>query len=153
VGILEQKGSHVLEQTRISHLVKPEDLQHHGTLFAGRMAEWMVETCYIAACRLVGSPEDVVCVQVHGLHFKKPATNGDIIDIRARVAFAGSTSITVHTQVFINDDKTASASGMATFVTVDKDGKPYAHGLSLTEEYIKQNREIYEEALKVRELK
>jgi acyl-CoA hydrolase len=117
------------------------------------MAEWMVETCYIAACRLVGSPEDVVCVQVHGLNFRKPATNGDIIDIRAKVAFVGSTSITIHNQVFINEEKTASASGMATFVTVDKDGRPYAHGLSLPEEYIAQNREIYEEALRTRELK
>lgn len=143
----------MLEQTRISHLIKPEDLQHHGTLFAGRMAEWMVETCYIAACRLVGSPEDVVCVKVHELNFRKPAANGDIIDIRARVAYVGSTSLTVHDEVYINDEKTPSASGMATFVTVDKEGKPYAHGLSLTEEYIAQNREIYEEALKVRGLK
>ena len=143
----------MLGQTSISHLIKPEDLQHHGTLFAGRMAEWMVETCYIAACRLVGSPEDVVCVKVHGLNFRKPATNGDIIDIRANVAYVGSTSITIHTEVFINEDKTASASGMATFVTVDKEGKPYAHGLSLTEDYIAQNREIYEEAMKTRGLK
>ena len=143
----------MLRQTSISHLIKPEDLQHHGTLFAGRMAEWMVETCYIAASRLVGKPEDVVCVQVHRLNFRKPATNGDIIDIRAKVAFVGSTSITVHSEVFINEEKTASASGMATFVTVDKDGKPYAHGLSLPEEYIAQNREIYEEALRTRGLK
>ena len=28
---------------KISHLVKSEDLNHHGTLFAGRTAEWLVE--------------------------------------------------------------------------------------------------------------
>ena len=140
----------MLKETAISHLVKPEDLQHHGTLFAGRMAEWLVETCFIAACRLVGKPEDIVCAQIHGMNFKKPATNGDIIEIKARIAFLGAKSITVHAQAFTNEDKIPSVSGMATFVTVDKHGKPYAHGLSLSEEYIAQNRAIYEEARKVR---
>ena len=140
----------MLKETAISHLIRPEDLQHHGTLFAGRMAEWFVESCFIAACRLVGKPEDIVCVQIHGMNFKKPATNGDIIEIKARIAFLGAKSITVHAQAFTNEDKIPSVSGMATFVTVDKHGKPYPHGLSLSEEYIAQNRAIYEEARKVR---
>jgi acyl-CoA hydrolase len=140
----------MLKETAISHLIKPEDLQHHGTLFAGRMAEWLVETCFIAACRLVGKPEDIVCVQIHGMKFKKSATNGDILEIKARIAFLGAKSITVHAQAYTNEARTPSVSGMATFVTVDKHGKPYAHGLSLSEEYIAQNRAIYEEARKVR---
>ena len=140
----------MLKETAISHLIRPEDLQHHGTLFAGRMAEWLVETCFIAACRLVGKPEDIVCVQIHAMNFEKPATNGDIIEIRARIAFLGTKSITIHAQAFINEAEIPSVSGMATFVTVDKHGKPYAHGLSLSEEYIAQNRAIYEEARKVR---
>ncbi|MBI4187110.1 MAG: acyl-CoA thioesterase [Chloroflexi bacterium] len=140
----------MLKETVISHLIKPEDLQHHGTLFAGRMADWLIETCFIAACRLVGKPEDVVCVQIHGINFNKPATSGDIIEVKARIALVGVTSITVHGQAFNNEEKAPSVTGMATFVTVDKGGKPYAYGLSLPEEYIAQNREIYEEALKVR---
>ncbi len=64
----------MLRETIISHLVKPEDLQHHGTLFAGRMAEWLVETCFIAASRFTGRPEDVVCMDAHGINFKKPIT-------------------------------------------------------------------------------
>ena len=140
----------MLKETIISHFVKPEDLQHHGTLFAGRMAEWLVETCFIAASRFVGRPEDVVCVQVHDISFKKPVNNGDIIEIKARVACVGTTSITVDGQAFTGDNEIPSVSGMATFVTVDKGGKPYTHGLSLPAEYIRQNREIYEAALKLR---
>ncbi|MEL7655970.1 MAG: acyl-CoA thioesterase, partial [Bacillota bacterium] len=34
---------------QISHLVKSEDLNHHGTLFAGRSAEWLVEAAFVAA--------------------------------------------------------------------------------------------------------
>jgi acyl-CoA hydrolase len=140
----------MLKETVISHLVKPEDLQHHGTLFAGRMAEWLVETCFIAASRFVGRPEDVVCVKVHGISFEKPINNGDITEIKARVACVGTTSITVKGQAFTGDSEVPAVSGMVTFVTTDKHGNPYAHGLSLPPEYISQNREIYEEALKVR---
>jgi acyl-CoA hydrolase len=140
----------MLKETSISHLIRPEDLQHHGTLFAGRMAEWFVETCFVTASRLVGRPEDVVCVQIHGISFKKPANNGDIADIKARVALLGPKSITVCGQAFINDDEIPSVSGMITFVTVDKKGKPYEHGLILPQEYIAQNREIHQEALRIR---
>jgi acyl-CoA hydrolase len=140
----------MLTETSISHLIRPEDLQHHGTLFAGRMAEWLVETCFVAASRLVGKPEDIVCVQIHGISFKKPANNGDIVDIKARVALIGPTSITVSGRAFVNNGEIPSVSGMITFVTVDKDGKPYEHGLILPQEYIAQNREIHQEALKIR---
>lgn len=141
---------HMLKETVISHLVKPEDLQHHGTLFAGRMAEWLVETCFIAASRFVGGPEDIVCARIHGITFEKPINNGDIAEIKARVAYAGTTSITVKGQAFTVDSEAPIVSGMVTFVTVDKHGSPYAHGLSLPQEYISQNRETYEEALKIR---
>src|SRR4030043_1077061 len=140
----------MLKETSISHLIRPEDLQHHGTLFAGRMAEWFVETCFVTASRLVGRPEDVVCVQIHGISFKKPANNGAIVDIKARIAFLGPTSITVYSQAFVNDDEIPAVSGMITFVTVDKEGTPYKHGLILPQEYMAQNREIHQEALKIR---
>ncbi len=143
----------MLRETMISHLVKPEDLQHHGTLFAGQMAKWFVEACFVAATRLHGRPKDIVCVQVHNLHFAKPANNGDIIEIRSNVAFTGSTSITVHGEVFINEDETPAISGFVTYVTVDSDGKPYKHGLSLPAEYIERNRKIYNEAKKIRGIK
>lgn len=140
----------MLKETITSHLIRPEDLNHHGTLFAGQMAQWLLEACLIAASRLLGRPEDVVCVQLHSMIFKKPAHNGEILEIKTRIAFVGATSITVHGRVFTSKDEAPLLSGMATFVTVDKQGRPYQHGLKLPEEYIAENREIYEEALKVR---
>ena len=139
--------------TVISHLIKPEDLQHHGTLFAGQMAKWLVEACFIVAARLVGKPEDVVCVQIHGMGFTKPARDGDIIEIRAKVALTGTTSITVGGEAYLNEDEVSSVSGMATFVTVDKQGVPYKHGITLSDDYIAQNRVSYDEALRLRGLK
>jgi len=140
----------LLEST-IMHLVRPEDLQHHGTLFAGQMAKWLVEAGFIAASRLCGKPEDVVCVQLYQMTFEQPVNNGDIIEIKSRIAHVGSASITIYSQVFRGLDAVPLVSNMATFVTVDKGNKPYNHGLKLSEEYIAKNRDIYMKALKIRE--
>lgn len=137
-------------ESTISHLIRPEDLNHHGTLFAGQMAKWLVEAGLIMASRLTGKPEDIVCVQLHGMTFKKPANNGDLLEIKSRVAYLGSTSITVCSQVFRKKEVAPLVTSMATFVTVDKENRPYMHGFKLAEEYIARNRDIYEEALKIR---
>jgi acyl-CoA hydrolase len=140
----------MFEDTRISHIIKSEDLNHHGTLFAGRMSEWLVEGCLIAAIKLLGRPEDIVCVRIHGMDFVRPATKGDVLDLEARIAFLGTKSITAYGKAFVNSSGTPFVTGMATFVTVDKKGKPYAHGLTLTETYIRDNAQIYEAAVKAR---
>lgn len=140
-----------LKETTISHLVKPEDLQHHGTLFAGQMAKWLVESLFIAACRFIGKPEDIVCIQIHGLNFNTPINNGDIVQLKARVGCAGTKSVTCYGEAACEGDSTPRVTGMATFVTVDKNGKTYAHGFRLPDEYIEQNRRIYELAQKAKE--
>ena len=133
------------------HLIRPEDLNHHGTMFAGQIAKWLIEAGLIAASKLVGKPQDVVCVQVNTLTFKKPLNNGDLIDIRSRIAYLGSTSITVHSEVFRKQDAVSVVSNMATFVTVNKQNEPYDHGFKLSEDYIAKNRDIYRAALMTRE--
>lgn len=138
------------ERTSISHLVKYEDLNHHGTLFAGRMAEWMVEACFICAAQAVQKPEDVVCVQVHGMSFIKPARRGDIIRVESQLAFLGQKSITVYGQAAINQEPDPYITSYATFVTIDQQGKPYAHGLSLSPEYVEQNKAIHQKARELR---
>jgi acyl-CoA hydrolase len=134
----------------ILHLVRPQDLNHHGTLFAGQMAKWILEAGVITASRLCGRPEDVVCVQLNGMTFKKPINDGDLIEIKTKIAYLGSTSITVCNQVFRKQDIAPVVTSMATFVTVDKENKPYKHGFKLSKEYISKNGDIYEEALKIR---
>ncbi|HOX93121.1 MAG TPA: hotdog domain-containing protein [Spirochaetales bacterium] len=136
----------MLREIRSARLVKGQDLNHHGTLFAGRIAEWFTESCFLAAARFTGSPENIVCVKIHGLAFTKPANPGDTIEIVTRVVKTGTKSITVCGQVFINEDTESVVKGFATFVTVDAEGKSYAHGLSLPAEYIAEHRALYDEA-------
>jgi acyl-CoA hydrolase len=143
----------MIEEIRISRIIKSEDLNHHGTLFAGRMSEWLVEGCLIAAIKLLGKPEDIVCVRIHGMDFVSPATKGDIIELKTRVALLGVKSITVYGKAFVNKNQTPSVTGMTTFVAVDKSGKPYAHGMTLSEEYIRENEEIYKVAMRAKNQK
>jgi acyl-CoA hydrolase len=136
----------MLKETVTTRLVKSQDLNHHGTLFAGRMAEWLVESCFLAASRAFGKPEDLVCLKIHGLTFTRPARSGDAIEIVALPARYGSTSITVGAEVFVNEEKAAAVRGFVTFVTVDAGGKPYAHGLVLGPEYRSAHLALCEEA-------
>jgi len=143
----------MLEETVICHLVRPEDLNHHGTLFAGQISKWLVEAGVIRSSQLIGRPEDIVCVQLNEMTFKKPINNGDILEIKSKIAYLGTSSITIYSRVFVNKSVTPLITSMATFVTVNKQNKPYKHGFALTEEYIVQNREIYEEAVRIRKSK
>jgi len=142
----------LLESTT-AHLVKPEDLNHHGTLFAGQMAKWLVEAGVIAAARLVGRPEDIVCVKINGLTFKKPINNGDLLEVKSKIVNLGSTSLTVFSEVIRRQDKLSVVSNYATFVAVDKNNKPYRHGFDLPADFIVRNSEICNEAQKIREMR
>ena len=139
----------MLKETRTARLVKSQDLNHHGTLFAGRMAEWLVESCFLSAARFLGTPMDLVCVKIHGLTFTKPAFPGDSIELVAVPAKAGTKSLTVGAEVFINDDAEPTVRGFVTFVTVDKAGRPYSHGLVLPREWIASHRLLCAEAEKL----
>lgn len=118
-------------QVQVSHLVKAEDLNHHGTLFAGRMAEWFVEACFICGARTIGHPESIVCLKMHGLRFNAPAEKGDIITIEAKLVRAGRTSFVVYGRTTRNNETAVLADGFITFVHVDGQGRPQPHHLQL----------------------
>ena len=67
-----------INQLSMCRMVKGGDLNHHGTLFAGRGAEWFVEAGFIAAASLT-SPESTVCVKIHGMVFTRPVKKGSVI--------------------------------------------------------------------------
>lgn len=115
----------------VSHLVKSEDLNHHTTLFAGRMAEWFVEASFIAAAAAHGKPEEIVCLKLHGLKFAEPARKGDILLLTTRLVGAGNTSLTIHGMAQRHGEEKILVEGFVTFVCVDSDGRKKPHGLIL----------------------
>jgi len=122
-----------IEEMIVNHLVKSEDLNHHKTLFAGRTAEWFVESGFIAAAAIV-DPKDIICLKIHGMTFNKPVKAGNIVCFRSKVIYAGKTSLTsfvkvsiVHTDYEEND----LVDGFITFVHVDENGKSLPHDLEI----------------------
>lgn len=115
-----------------SHLAKSVDLNHHGTLFAGRMAEWVVEAGFITARAVLDcSPEQLVCACLDRLEFSRSVPKGSTVVIRGRAAHVGRTSVTIYIEACLlgaGQRRDLVTGGFATFVHIDADGsKP--HGL------------------------
>ena len=113
-------------------LVKSEDLNHHGTLFAGRGAEWFVESGFIAASKFL-NPKFVICLKIHGMHFSKPVRPGEVIVLKSAIVYAGRTSLTAHVDVFNAKDESI-VDGFITFVHVDENTRSIPHGITITPE-------------------
>jgi acyl-CoA hydrolase len=129
-------------------LVKSEDLNHHGTLFAGRTAEWFVESGFIAAAALL-DPKFVVCLKIHGMFFKKPARSGDILRFSSKVVFAGRTSLTAYVHVEKSDGEYTFVDGFVTFIHVNEETKPACHYIEIVPE-TDTDKALYEAAKNLR---
>ena len=110
------------------HLVKSEDLNHHGTLYAGRSADWFVEAGFVAAAHLT-HPDNIVCLKIHGMTFLRPVHRGDIVCFESRVALTGKTSMIVHISMKVLEDPVVD--GFITFVNVDSEGQSLAHNIEI----------------------
>lgn len=138
------------------HLVKSEDLNHHGTLFAARGAAWLIEAGYTTATCEHGDTEEVVLRGLQNVSYSKPVKNGAIVRFTGRVVLTGTTSLVV--AITARDAKTdeLAIEGYATFVTIDKDTaqkKPHKVVLdeSVDEEELKQReraRQIKKQMIK-----
>ena len=110
------------------HLVKSEELNHHGTLYAGRSAEWFVEAGFIAATALV-KPENIVCLQIHGMVFKRPVKLGEVVCYESKIVLTGKSSMVAYVRVMAQDE--LMLDGFITFINVDHEGHARPHGVEL----------------------
>ena len=110
------------------HLVKHNDLNHHGTLYAGRCADWVVEAGFTAAASIT-KPENIVCLKIHDLLFNKPAQLGDLLRFESKVVYAGRSSLISYIRIL--RDERSILEAFITFIHVDRDGKPIPHGITI----------------------
>jgi acyl-CoA hydrolase len=130
-------------------LVKSEDLNHHGTLFAGRTAEWFVESGFIAAASLL-NPQNVVCLKIHGMFFTKPARSGDVLKFSSKVIYTGKTSLTAYVHVEKNGGEKPLVDGFVTFIHVDEETRPSPHFLQINPS-TEEDKNLYLTAKNLRE--
>jgi len=103
-------------------------LNHHGTLFAGRGAEWLVEAGFVAAANMT-NPENTVCLNIHGMVFTRPVPKGSIIRYESKVVYSGRTSLVVYIKVNMSKDECFVLDGFMTFIHVNAEGHSTPHGL------------------------
>jgi acyl-CoA thioesterase YciA len=107
----------------------PADANANGDIFGG----WIMAQVDIAGAVLPAriARGRIATVAVNSFVFKQPVSVGDLLSFYARVVRVGTTSITVHVEVFA--ERNPAAPQMAkvtdanlTYVAIDGDGKPRA---------------------------
>ena len=143
-----------LPRITASHLVKSIDLNHHGTLFAGRMAEWLVEVGFITArAALACEPGDLVCVRLHGMDFRESINKGETLVLEGRVAHVGRSSITIYVEAYAlrpAATRITSTDGFVTLVHVSE-GRAIPHGLTVTPPEEPRARELWDHVVEERQ--
>lgn len=105
-------------------LVRPEHLNHHGSLFGGRLLEWLDEQAYIAAIAHLDSRANLVTVGIDNVEFHHQVREGAVLRFRSTVVHVGRTSITVHTTVQVLPRGAKIFEAYVTFVALDAEGDP-----------------------------
>lgn len=105
-------------------LVLPEDLNHFGALFGGRLLAWVDEACWIAAS--LDYPHcQFVTIGMDRVEFHHPVRQGTILTIRCERVKEGVTSVSYRVEV--DDRREPSAppifSTLITYVSVDDAGR------------------------------
>ncbi|MEI7595220.1 MAG: hotdog domain-containing protein [Bacteroidota bacterium] len=127
-----------------TRLVKNEDLNHHGTLYAGRTAEWVVDSGFVAISSIL-NPKNIVCLKIHGLFFSQATRTGEVLRFTSRIAYTGKTSIVVQVEAHKNKSKGHALSAFVTFIHVDESTLPAPHFVTLNP-ITKADKKLFEEA-------
>ncbi|MFD0991952.1 acyl-CoA thioesterase [Tenacibaculum geojense] len=113
--------------------VKPEDLNPNGTLFGGRLLQWIDEEVALYAIIQLEIPKTVTKFMSE-IDFVSSAKQGDIIEIGIDVIKFGRTSITLGCEVRNKiTRKTIIAIDKIIMVSLDETGNPVAHGKTKVE--------------------
>jgi len=117
---------------RTRKLIKPKDLNSHGTLFGGRVLEWIDEEAAIfAICQLDNS--SVVTKAMSEINFLSSAKVGDVVELGMELVSIGKTSITLSCDVRNKKTKVSIIKvDKIVFVMIDEKGKPKPHGRKST---------------------
>jgi acyl-CoA thioesterase YciA len=111
-------------------LIKPEDLNAHGTLFGGSVLAWIDEEAAIYVICQLGKG-NIATKFMSEIDFVSSAKLGDIIEIGMETVSFGTSSITVKCEVRQKFTKaTIIRIDKIVFVHLDENGRPTPHGIS-----------------------
>lgn len=115
-------------ETRVAKAVFPFDTNHYDTLFGGSALQWMDEVAFIAATRFCR--QRLMTVSSDRIDFKHAIPAGSLVELIARVAQVGNTSLKVSVEVYVegmySSGREHAISGVFTLVAIDEQRKPIA---------------------------
>ncbi|MES2681792.1 MAG: acyl-CoA thioesterase [Bacteroidota bacterium] len=138
--------------TTNTEVVLPNDTNHVGNLFGGKLMQWLDITAAIAAQRHCGRV--VVTAAINHVSFDIPIKQNSIVTLEAKVSRAFSSSMEVFIDVYFENPSTGQRTkcneAILTFVAIDQNGSPLPVPPIAPETEIEKKR--YDGALRRRQL-
>jgi acyl-CoA hydrolase len=135
-----------------TEVVLPNDTNHIGNLFGGKLLQWVDITAAIAAQRHCGRV--VVTAAINHVSFENAINQNSIVTLEAKVSRAFSTSMEIFVDVFVENPvtgaKTKCNEAILTFVAIDQNGSPLPVPEIIPETEVEKKR--YDSALRRRQL-
>lgn len=135
-----------------TEVVLPNDTNHVGNLFGGKLMQWVDITAAIAAQRHCGRV--VVTAAINHVSFDFPIRQNSVVTLEAKVSRAFNSSMEVIVDVFLENPSTGEKKkcneAILTFVAIDQNGSPLHVPLITPETELEQKR--YDGALRRRQL-
>ncbi|MDD7885773.1 acyl-CoA thioesterase [Flavivirga sp. 57AJ16] len=108
--------------------VKPEDLNPNGTLFGGRLLEWIDEEAALYAIIQLEN-QKIVTKYMSEIDFKASAKQGDIVEIGIEVVKFGNASLVLSSEVRNKMTReTIITISNIVMVNLGEDGRTKPHG-------------------------
>lgn len=120
-----------MKKYHLTHFVRMEHLNHHGLLYAGYIAEWLIECGYLAATGTYGSTAGMVFLKLSDMTFRKSAFKGDFVHVESWIADLGRTSIKTYVKAYNEFTGELLVDAVISFICVDENKKSKPHGLTM----------------------
>ena len=116
-----------MKKHEISIIVKPDELNHHNTLFVGKALTYLVETGFITVSFEHGNPNELVCYGLNDFKFLTPVPNGSILTYEGQIVRVTDTTITTFVEGICRLTGTKHMSGWVTYVVIDLETRAKKH--------------------------
>lgn len=116
------------DQLTLRFLAQPSAVNFGGKVHGGTVMSWIDEAGY--ACSTRWSQRYCVTAYVGGIRFVRPIMIGDVVEVEAKLAYTGSTSMNIGVEVRSGDlrggELHKATECAIVMVSVDTHGKPVA---------------------------
>ena len=115
----------IMSSITLRFLAEPSTINFGGKVHGGTVMKWIDEAGY--ACATRWAKHYCVTVSVGNIRFDRPILIGDLVEVEARLAYTGKTSMNIAVEVRAGDMKVGHMGKitecLVVFVAVDDDGK------------------------------